>query len=741
MLPKLKRKARKIWRKYARQQLIFSVFKKIAVVVLLVGLNWAGIAAIGQTAGYFNDDENSSGNIFSVATLDFSLTSLKDFSPEVTPAQPASRSISVVNDGVLGFQYGVIASNSSGALCNHLNLEANLGGVLKYNGSLAGFTYNAGQFSDPDDWQFTVTLTSSDPGLENQTCSFDFVFDGVQIGGTGFSDREIIPNTVTAGAWQEPTEPASGNYSPIADSYVNQDKPDENKGDDHEVHIKSDDTKSKRIFIKFDLNFPTGTTIISSTMKLFMKNAPSAPRFYEAKRVIGSWTEGGITWDNQPGTDVTPTATTSSGTTKNVWLSWNVTSDVQSFVSGTSNYGWRLSDSVENSSTNYEAKFHSRNSNDIDKRPILEMVISAPAATTSYPVINEVYYDVKSPDKGNDPKNEWVEIYNPTNSPVNISGWKICDKDSCDTIPASPTIPAKGFAIISGESSTWATYWTTIPSGTVLIDLPGDKIGNGLANDGDRVILKNASDTVIDAISYGDDTSQLNPAAPLSGEGKSLARIVKGYDTDSATDWVINATPNPGTNPSVDGIEVMRFTSEGVEVAASEEGLTPLVGTGAIENDASSSFSGTLRSVAGAVTGFISGGEETAASAGAEIVTDASNLAPVASESVEPSLSPLPEPSPETSPEPSVTPEPTETPAPEPTDNPQPATDDGSSVQLPQPTPEASAGIATEPAIPAEPVTVEPPAEPEPPPADPPAPAPAPGQAPAPAETPAATAE
>jgi hypothetical protein len=469
-----------------------------------------------------------------------------------------------------------------------------------------------------------------------------------------------------------------------------------------------------------------------------MKDAPSSLRTYDAKRVLGSWSEkdpNGVDWNSQPNVADSPTDSVSSGDTNPKWLSWNVTSDVQSFVNGTSNYGWRLSDSIENSSTNYEAKFHSRESTDADKRPILEITFTPPEATTDHLVVNEVYYDVGS-GKGNDPDNEWVEIYNPTDLAVDISGWKICDNYYCDTIPVPTLIPAKGFAVITGYASTWGNW--TIPSEAVKIVL-GSNIGNGLRDDGDRVILKNASDAIIDAMSYGDDATYFE--LPLSGKGKSLARIVKGYDTDSATDWVINATPNPGTNPSVDGIEVMRFTSEGVEVAASEEGLTLLVGTGAIENDASSSFSQTLESVAGAVTGFISGGEETAASAGAEIVTDASNLAPVASESVEPSLSPLPEPSPETSPEPSVTPEPTETPAPEPTDNPQPATDDGSSVQLPQPTPEASAGIATEPAIPAEPVTVEPPAEPEPPPADPPAPAPAPGQAPAPAETPAATAE
>jgi len=73
--------------------------------------------------------------------------------------------------------------------------------------------------------------------------------------------------------------------------------------------------------------------------------------------------------------------------------------------------------------------------------------------------------------------------------------------------------------------------------------LPGDRIGgNGLADGGDRVILRDDSDVVIDAASYGSDDSQLDPSIFDAERGNSLARIVKGYDSDSATDWIINAS-------------------------------------------------------------------------------------------------------------------------------------------------------------------------------------------------------
>jgi len=552
--------------------MVHKAIIKILSVILIVGLNWTGLFAVIETFAYMNDTETSWGNIYLASTLDFSLSSPADFAPSITPSATSSRDISLIKNGILGFQYTASTTNATGTLCDYLDLEAKLDGITVYNNHLTSFNYNAGEFStSTDDWQFTATLTSNDPSLQNQTCIFDFVFDGVQIGGLGFSDQEIIPNTVTSGTWVEPNPPTTSGYSPIADSYVDQAHPNSNYGSNQELQISSKNPgpENKRAFIKFDFNFPRGTTILSAKLKLYMKDAPPTSRIYEARRVLASWKErdtSGIDWNNQPNASDSPTDSVPSGITNNVWLSWDVTSDVQSFVDGTfTNYGWRLSDSIENSHpTAYEAKFHSRDSNDADKRPVIEITFRSPEATTSYPVINEVYYDVGS-EKGSDPDNEWVEIYNPTNEIVNISGWKICDKDACDTLPNSTLIPAKGFVVITNKDSTWDKW--IIPSGAVKIVL-NSAIGNGLANAGDRIILKNNADAIIDAMSYGNDTTyfELTP----SGKGKSLARIVKGYDTNTATDWIINATPNPGTNPSVYGVETLIFTSYGVAVAGYE---------------------------------------------------------------------------------------------------------------------------------------------------------------------------
>ena len=186
--------------------------------------------------------------------------------------------------------------------------------------------------------------------------------------------------------------------------------------------------------------------------------------------------------------------------------------------------------------------------------------------------------------KGQERTNEWVEIYNPTGSAVNLSGWKICATGGCDVIPPSSPVPSHGFAVVSPEDATWG-FWPDIPAEAIKIVL-GSKIGSdGLDNQGDRVILKNASNAFVDAMSYGDNESQLDPPVNVPGEGNSMARIVKGYDTDSALDWITNITPNPGTNPSSGGTEVIRFTADGIEVAGLERGLEPLADNGDYEDE------------------------------------------------------------------------------------------------------------------------------------------------------------
>lgn len=155
--------------------------------------------------------------------------------------------------------------------------------------------------------------------------------------------------------------------------------------------------------------------------------------------------------------------------------------------------------------------------------------------------LNKVYYDV-APDRGEEKDNEWVEIFNQTNVPLDISGWKICDDTSCNKIPTADPIPAMGYGVITATSTTWG-YWF-VPSEVVKIVLSDNEIGNGLGNDGDKLYLKRPDGVVVDKMNWQSNTHVWSPGAVDVAEGNLLARTPNGYDTNQASDWVELTPPD-----------------------------------------------------------------------------------------------------------------------------------------------------------------------------------------------------
>src|SRR3989344_498742 len=161
-----------------------------------------GFSGARQTNAYYNDTESSNDNLFTASSLDFSLDSESDFAPEVDPETDALRSVSILNDGSLGFDYNVKIANPVGDLCPVLDLSASLDGGAGVTEPLNTFDIGPFTFGSPEDWDFTVSLNNDDASYQEETCNFDIVFDGEQIGGAGFSDTETIASLVTAGEWE-----------------------------------------------------------------------------------------------------------------------------------------------------------------------------------------------------------------------------------------------------------------------------------------------------------------------------------------------------------------------------------------------------------------------------------------------------------------------------------------------------------------------------------------------------------
>jgi len=109
-----------------------------------------------------------------------------------------------------------------------------------------------------------------------------------------------------------------------------------------------DSPKEKWVFVEFDLSscaIPATGGADSATLSLYLSAAPTTSFNFDATRVTSSWA-GSLTWNQAQTLSYAGSPTTSStgGTTGGVRISFPVTVDVDSFIKGGSNYGWRISD-------------------------------------------------------------------------------------------------------------------------------------------------------------------------------------------------------------------------------------------------------------------------------------------------------------------------------------------------------------------------------------------------------------
>lgn len=158
--------------------------------------------------------------------------------------------------------------------------------------------------------------------------------------------------------------PVTCTLNPEADAYVDQAADTSNFGGATELDVYSrSEGGNRRLLLRFELgqcSIPAGATIDSATLNLSMFSAPSIDRTYEAFRVTAPWTEGTVTFANQPAVAATATSSTATGTNSGVVVSWDVLGDVEAFLAGTANNGWRISDGVEDADPSQESRFRSR---------------------------------------------------------------------------------------------------------------------------------------------------------------------------------------------------------------------------------------------------------------------------------------------------------------------------------------------------------------------------------------------
>jgi hypothetical protein len=158
-------------------------------------------------------------------------------------------------------------------------------------------------------------------------------------------------------------------------------------------------------------------------------------------------------------------------------------------------------------------------------------------------VINEIMYNPDDSLAGQeDLYYEYIELYNTTDTVVDLSGWKLRGGGVEDDILGDPVhgtgtteVPAQGYAIITDQDTKIYDVGSpfTVSIAAVRLWVDDDNLINALHNDQDEICLVDNAGAAADYVSYSDSWG----AGNSDGLGSSLERKVPAAPSNYSTNW------------------------------------------------------------------------------------------------------------------------------------------------------------------------------------------------------------
>lgn len=143
------------------------------------------------------------------------------------------------------------------------------------------------------------------------------------------------------------------------------------------------------------------------------------------------------------------------------------------------------------------------------------------------PTINLVISEVLFNEPGNFTSKEWIEIFNPTQNAINLTGYTLNDNSSSYAI-VNGTIISSGQVIVFAKRPDMLGFTPDFTNLNLLLN-----------NGGDKVELRNASNVIVDFVAWGNFIGGWGLSA---GDAQSIRRIALPTDPSS---WLSNQTPTP----------------------------------------------------------------------------------------------------------------------------------------------------------------------------------------------------
>lgn len=156
-------------------------------------------------------------------------------------------------------------------------------------------------------------------------------------------------------------------------------------------------------------------------------------------------------------------------------------------------------------------------------------VIIKPGIPPKSVLISEVMFDPRTGEP------EWIELFNNTNSRINLKGWKLSDVISTPTIV---TITNNDFyfepnsLLVIASNSLIYNYYDSIPAPLIIVSIPS------LNNDRDGVVIYDERGMVMDSLFY---------YSSWGSSKKSLERISYQQPTLLQSNWAASIADSGGT--------------------------------------------------------------------------------------------------------------------------------------------------------------------------------------------------
>ena len=146
-------------------------------------------------------------------------------------------------------------------------------------------------------------------------------------------------------------------------------------------------------------------------------------------------------------------------------------------------------------------------------------------------VINEINYN--SNNSVQDP-GDWIELYNPGATPVNLSGWRFHDNNNDYVFPTATILEASDFLVLTENSAQFSSIFPDVTN--TLGDIPFS-----LSNKGERISLFNPSKCLSDYVVYND---RLPWDTLPDGNGPTLSLMTPSLDNAIPASWEASSAIN-----------------------------------------------------------------------------------------------------------------------------------------------------------------------------------------------------